>query len=77
MYTSHFDGVQQDLDIHGNGGMMEDQDVLLSADDSWDKTEMNWAIVPWGLNRLLHWIDHKYGHPEIIITAMGVFGERM
>ncbi|MBC2607253.1 GH1 family beta-glucosidase [Pelagicoccus albus] len=58
-------------DIKGNGGMMEDQQVELSEDPSWEKTHMDWNIVPWGCRKILEWIDKRYGHPPIYITENG------
>uniref|UniRef100_H2YTH6 beta-glucosidase n=1 Tax=Ciona savignyi TaxID=51511 RepID=H2YTH6_CIOSA len=29
-------------------------------------------IVPWGMRRLLNWLDREYGHPTIYITENGV-----
>nr|XP_026692500.1 uncharacterized protein LOC104266271 isoform X3 [Ciona intestinalis] len=29
-------------------------------------------IVPWGMRRLLNWIDREYGHPVVYITENGV-----
>ncbi|CAK8692258.1 unnamed protein product [Clavelina lepadiformis] len=29
-------------------------------------------IVPWGMRRLLSWVDREYGHPPIYITENGV-----
>lgn len=55
----------------GNGGFMEDLGVDLSNDPSWENTHRDWRIVPWGLTRLLEWIDRRYGHPEIFITENG------
>ncbi len=57
--------------VYGNGGIAEDQDVVLSADPSWQKTTMEWAIVPWGCRKLLEWIDERYAAPEIFITENG------
>ncbi|MFP4283076.1 MAG: GH1 family beta-glucosidase [Opitutales bacterium] len=75
-YTTHYasavrPGSQVEADPYGNGGISEDQDVLLTSDPAWKKTLMNWNIVPWGCRKLLHWIDERYGHPEIIITENG------
>jgi beta-glucosidase len=43
----------------------------LSADPNWEKTAMQWGIVPWGCRKLLEWIDQRYDHPEIYITENG------
>jgi beta-galactosidase len=56
---------------HGNGGISEDQGVDLSVDLDWKLSDMGWAIVPWGCEKLLHWIDARYGHPPIVITENG------
>ena len=58
-------------DPYGNGGISEDQDVTLIADPAWEKTTMGWGVVPWGCRKLLHWIDRRYGSPEIVITENG------
>jgi len=55
----------------GNGGMAEDQQVALSEDPAWGKTDMGWNIVPSGCRRLLGWIDRRYGHPTIYLTENG------
>lgn len=57
--------------VYGNGGLSEDQNVSLSTDPAWPLTDMGWAVVPWGCRKLLHWIDHRYHHPEIVITENG------
>jgi beta-galactosidase len=49
----------------------DDPGVTLSTHPEWDSTQMGWSIVPWGLNKLLHWVDKRYDHPEIIITENG------
>ena len=58
-------------DIKGNGGLSQDQQVALSDDPSWKKTDMGWNIVPWGCRKLLEWIDQRYDHPPIYITENG------
>jgi beta-galactosidase len=58
-------------DVHGNGGISEDQDVTLSVDPDWPKTDYNWAVVPWGCRKLLEYLDRRYSHPPIIITENG------
>ena len=60
-----------EISAFGNGGITEDQDVELTVDPSWKKTDMDWAVVPWGFRKLLEWIDERYDHPEIIVTENG------
>ena len=65
-------------DVFGNGGLSEDQDVILTTDETWSKTEMGWAIVPWGCRKLLQWIDARYDHPEVVLTENGcAFADRV
>ncbi|NIA30030.1 MAG: beta-glucosidase [Actinobacteria bacterium] len=71
MYAAHSEGNDVDVNPYGNGGISEDQDVHLSTDRSWEKTQMGWSIVPWGCRKLLHWIDERYDHPDIVITENG------
>ncbi len=71
MYAAHSDGAAKNGDVYGNGGIAEDQNVVLSVNPNWKKTGMNWSIVPWGCRKLLQWIDQRYDHPEIIITENG------
>ncbi len=54
-----------------NAGIEEDQDVHLSMHPAWAKTAMGWAVVPWGFRKLLHWINARYGHPQIVVTENG------
>lgn len=65
------EGETVETDPYGNGGMSEDQDVNLISDPNWKKTPMGWNVVPWGCRKMLHWIDQRYDHPEIIITENG------
>jgi len=72
MYASHAEpGELLKVTPYGNGGISEDQDVNLTTNESWEKTTLGWAIVPWGVRKLLHWIDKRYGQPEIVITENG------
>jgi beta-galactosidase len=58
-------------DVHGNGGISEDQNVTLSVDPQWQRTDYHWAVVPWGCRKLLEYLDRRYRHPPIIITENG------
>lgn len=71
MYAAHDDNGTKQGTVYGNGGISEDQDVSLSIDPGWEVTSMHWAVVPWGCQKLLEWISHRYGHPEIYITENG------
>jgi beta-glucosidase len=55
----------------GNGGMAEDQRVALSDDPAWEKTDLNWNVVPQFCRKMLGWIERRYGHPPIYITENG------
>lgn len=71
MLAGHAEGAIPEGYIFGNGGISEDQDVILSQDDTWDQTEMQWNIVPWGCRKLLEWIHSRYSGPRIILTENG------
>ncbi len=72
MYAAHDDGtVKKERSVYGNGGISEDQMVDLSLDKNWTFTAMNWAVVPWGCQKLLEWIDERYDRPDIYITENG------
>ena len=72
MYAANVQpGEKIEANIYDNSGLSGDQDVQLSADPSWEKTDMGWAIVPWGLRKLLEWISDRYDHPDIVITENG------
>ncbi|MFA6172165.1 MAG: GH1 family beta-glucosidase [Kiritimatiellales bacterium] len=58
----------------GNAGVFGTDEVELRAPEKVSVSAMNWPIVPWGLSRMLHWIDHRYRHPAIYITENGVAG---
>jgi beta-galactosidase len=49
----------------------DDPGVTLSVHPAWAQSQMGWAIVPWGFTKLLHWIDKRYNHPDIVITENG------
>ena len=72
MYAANMaDDEEVDANVYGNGGISEDQKVRLSVDPNWKFTSMQWAVVPWGCHRLLHWISKRYGNPDIYITENG------
>ena len=71
MYASDATNGVVESGVYGNGGLSEDQDVNLSVDPTWKKTTMGWAVVPWGLKKLLLWISDRYDHPDIYITENG------
>jgi len=71
MYASQVRLDDDEGDVYGNGGLSADQDIRLSIDKDWTLTNMKWAVVPWGCKKMLHWIDERYGHPEIYITENG------
>ncbi len=71
MYAADSSGVNGAGTVYGNGGLSEDQDVILSVNNDWGLTDMHWAIVPWGLKKLLHWINNRYNNPPIFITENG------
>ncbi len=58
-------------DVSGNGGMADDQGVELSADPSWERTDNDWNVTPWGCRKLLEWISERYDKPTIYITENG------
>jgi len=73
MYASDVpvDAPLEEVSVYGNGGIFEDQYVKLTVDKDWPKTFMDWAVVPWGLQKLLEWIHQRYDAPNIIITENG------
>lgn len=49
-----------------------DMNVTYSADPSWPKTDMGWSVVPFGIGRLLEYIQERYRPPGgIIVTENG------
>lgn len=72
MFAANSIKVDQNGSVYGNGGISEDQHVDLSVDRAWQRTTMNWAVVPWGFRKLLEWIDERYQHPAIYVTENGM-----
>jgi beta-galactosidase len=55
----------------GNGGMADDQDVYLSCDPTWERTDMGWFVVPWGFRKMLNWVANRYPGLPIYVTENG------
>lgn len=68
---------EEDNDDDSSSGIFQDMynkegyQVELVSDPSWKQTDMGWNIVPWGIRKLLEWIDRRYNHPPIYITENG------
>lgn len=71
MYAAEQKGESKEVCVYGNGGLNEDQNVQLSVDEQWQKTDMQWAVVPWGCRKLLQWVTDRYDGPQIYITENG------
>ncbi|MGH7492076.1 MAG: GH1 family beta-glucosidase [bacterium] len=71
MYATHATSTAATSSVHDNSGMVADQEVVLSSDPDWEKTEMQWNIVPSGFRKLLQWIDARYDSPQIYVTENG------
>ncbi|RJP27279.1 MAG: beta-glucosidase [Candidatus Omnitrophota bacterium] len=72
MYTAHAEkGKISHIDMESNAGLVDDQELALTDDDSWPKTDMGWNVAPWGCRKLLEWIDRRYDHPDIFLTENG------
>ncbi len=52
------------------GTYWDDHLVELSQDPAWPKNDTG-NVVPWGVTKLLKWIDDRYGKPLIIMTENG------
>lgn len=72
-YTSVYtrnDPVEADMDIVSRDSDMK---LITYFDDTWQESASSWLrVVPWGLRKLLNWIDKTYDHPEIFVTENGV-----
>ena len=53
MYVSDAQGRSSDHDNYSNAGLAEDQDIWLSSDSGWERTDLDWGVVPWGCGKLL------------------------
>ncbi|MCB0753216.1 MAG: beta-glucosidase [Ignavibacteriae bacterium] len=72
MYAQNIPETTTNADLHAIGGLHGDDEVLLTADENWKKTTMDWNVIPWGFGKLLKWIDTRYNHPEIYVTENGM-----
>ncbi|MBO5645368.1 MAG: beta-glucosidase [Lentisphaeria bacterium] len=57
--------------LEKSGNIYDDPDVYNWIDPEWEKTQMGWSFVPWGLNKLLKWIGKRYNNIPIYITENG------
>ncbi|MDD5708082.1 MAG: GH1 family beta-glucosidase [Kiritimatiellae bacterium] len=64
-------GTKVETTVSGNGGLSDDQQVCLSADPTWEKTDMQWNVVPWGFRKLLAWVAGRYPGYPIYVTENG------
>mmetsp|Transcript_89355 Transcript_89355/g.208005 ORF Transcript_89355/g.208005 Transcript_89355/m.208005 type:complete len:678 (+) Transcript_89355:42-2075(+) len=70
-YSSDYVSAKERSADH-SGGYFVDQEVNNTSDPLWPKTDIGWDIVPWGLHRLIHWIQREYAPPGgIFITENG------
>lgn len=70
-YTTNYVQWAEDYGI-GFPSLEADMSVSMSVDPNWEGSTALWLkVVPWGMRKLLNWVDQKYDHPEIIITENG------
>ncbi|KAJ3649797.1 hypothetical protein Zmor_021518 [Zophobas morio] len=69
-YTTELAKWTNDYEI---GTPSYDADVSVSTyqDTSYNSSAAGWRVIPWGMRRVLNWIDQAYDHPEIVITENG------
>ena len=50
-----------------------DHGCLILSDPTWPSSGLGQALVPWGLRRILNWVNQRYGGAlPIIVTGSGV-----
>jgi len=55
-----------------SGGYFDDQEVVLTDDPRWARTDMKWAVVPWGLKHMCEYIQKEYSPKGgILVTENG------
>ncbi|XP_070575695.1 cytosolic beta-glucosidase-like [Ptychodera flava] len=53
--------------------LSSDQDLIGWYDEKWPKCGVGWLRpVPWGIRKLLRWMNDEYGHIPIYVTENGV-----
>ena len=57
--------------VCGNGGMSNDSEVYLSHHPDWEKTDLQWSVVPWGFRKMLNWIADRYPGLPLYVTENG------
>ena len=69
--TKYVSAVPIDGCLPKSGNIYDDPQVYSWCDPQWEKTQMNWNFVPWGLRKLLNWIGKRYNNIPIYITENG------
>jgi len=74
-YVSAPEGKAKTKSMWGNvqeGGYFDDQEVQLQDDPRWGRTDMDWGVVPWGLNSMCQYIQREYSPMGgIVVTENG------
>ncbi|XP_071963681.1 lactase/phlorizin hydrolase-like [Antedon mediterranea] len=56
-----------------DGAYWTDQNIATWKDEAWPRSGSTWLqVVPWGIRRLLNWIDNEYDGIPIYVTENGV-----
>ena len=70
-YSTNLVNWTEDFAI-GNPSWDADVSVNTYQDPSWNgSASPGLKIVPWGIRKLINWVDQTYNHPEIFITENG------
>lgn len=75
-FVEEYDANKDATDPNVGLPLNKDENVLLSEDPNWEKTFMGWSIIPWGMKKLVQWIDKRYDSPPIVITENGAAFEQ-
>ncbi|XP_060535576.1 myrosinase 1-like [Cylas formicarius] len=73
-YTTDLVSYAYEDDMIGvNSSYTLDKGITTSYNSSWKEAQVStWNhMVPWGLRKMINWVDQNYGHPEIFITENG------